>query len=396
MNLAFERDPQSNVLTRLVEAVASEDAVAAADALELLAYTQGHRSLPFEFMLVNASALRSGDYTEVGRRFIGADFIDYKARNRYLVVVGPYEQIRNGAASSRLSLVVGHMLSLEPLPPAFEDAVQDVFGPLQRAAAQVIPFSAVAMAGNAAHDDAAEAFIVPNWKFPQASLGPALNNMTAQRERFKSGYEAVARIFSPATASFLIEKTESDLIGTQVQHWEYLSHELGHATGVPLERKLQRELLSNPLYRGVEEWRSDGVYQYILKNALNWPGAASVIASNLTVRFGVDAHRSGGVQLDTDAYCAAIHLKYMLGSGLFRVDSHGSLELLKLSDEGLVEAMSFGAASAAALTRREAIAEHDQNIWGWYQEQSLSPADVFQFNKLIVEPCADIWGGGLK
>ncbi len=66
-------------------------------------------------------------------------------------------------------------------------------------------------------------------------------------------------------------------------------HDAGHAAGLGLRRKVNDNLIPGYWYRGVEEWRADGIGFEIGTRLLDATAAADDVASNFVVRFGLSA-----------------------------------------------------------------------------------------------------------
>jgi hypothetical protein len=117
-------------------------------------------------------------------------------------------------------------------------------------------------AAGLAGSEAGEAFLVPDgWGFPGSERGPALNDMLEQLNRYtKAGKACIQRIFEEDSAELLLSAMDVSDPWFSLQHREFSYHEIGHATGLGLKRKLSAGLLATPWYRAVEEWRSDKNY----------------------------------------------------------------------------------------------------------------------------------------
>jgi hypothetical protein len=242
-------------------------------------------------------------------------------------------------------------------------------------------------------DESTEAFIVPDgWRFEGSEYGPALNNMTEQKRRFQQGsVPALRKIFESNSADLLISAVEGSHPDWALQHREFSYHEYGHATGLGLKRKLNEDTLASPWYRGVEEWRADGISFELMARTLSPIEAGKTIAANLALRFGVDAQRGGGIERDTDVNSTLLTFESLFQSGSLKFGKNRKLELNASSFEDLLHCTEKMRYETLRLTREELSLEYTQGIWGLYGSVQVSPGSRRFFQNLIIDPCTGIF-----
>jgi hypothetical protein len=79
-----------------------------------------------------------------------------------------------------------------------------------------------------------------------------------------------------------------------------------------------------------------------------------LVAVNFCIRFGLDAHRLGGIEKDVDVYASLISLEYLFQNDAIYITKNSQLALRNLSYPGLLQAVELHRAQALSLTRREA------------------------------------------
>lgn len=375
------------MINAIIEAVALNDAQSAAAAMRRLAAAPEAGSTA-GFLNNTATALETGDWSLLTQGFHKREFL--RADGTFLLV-GPYTVRRVGGETTVLSALFGQVIPHDC--PPFDETALLIFGELRQAVPKVIPITVQAGAGQFGHAQASEAFIVPDgWAFSQSD-GPALNNMDEQRRRFSEPLTAcINSIFDSATASLLLDPLRNPKTGIQIQHREFQVHDAGHATGIGLKAKLSQGLLSNTWYRAVEEWRSDGVANEIASRCFSQEDFADIIASNFCIRFGVDAHRSGGIERDFDADTCLLTFTFLLKSGMIAIGANGHLRLTNPTKRGLIDATALMRASAVALTRKELQMEHPQAIAYLFGSFcSIDDATRLLFMRSVIDPCRGIY-----
>ncbi len=382
------RRAQSDI-SQIRDAMKGGDRRGAADTLRHLGGSAEYGPLfPPEFVEATARALETDDWSAVGeafrdRRFIGPSGV--------FVLVGDYTARRGGLGIVEPTVVVGRVLPIQAMPDPGASIARH-FGQVPEHVPTVLPVEMLATTGNVGGEEG-EAFVVPDgWNFPRSEYGPALNDMREQARRFAhSGLKVLPAVFEAETAHRIMALVEDPELSTQVRHFEYATHDVGHSVGVGLHRKLGGDLLRIPYTRGIEEWRSDGVAFFLARELLGDHAAANIVLSNIATLFGVDAHRGGGIELDTDVVSALHTFGSLIDSGLMVVDDAGKLAITDLSDAGLLQLTELMAARAVALTRRELRLESPGGVASLYASLGDSPALRALFELVVRKPARGIY-----
>lgn len=354
--------------------------------LELVRLGEDQTGLRNDYLLATVTAIREKDWKLLSRQFLNQEFVGPEGK---FLLIGPYTIYRQGKRFTRLTVVCGEILrdKLELSDMGLFEELATVPKPPVILAAW--PMRGAGLAGK----EAGEAFLVPDgWsEFVDSEHGPAINDMEEQRRRLlEAGQYCIANIFEPQSANFLLAPMVSEA-GIYVQNKEYLAHELGHATGIPLQQKLKLGLLTSPWYRAVEEWRSDGVEFELLARGASKELAGHIVASNLCLRLGVDAQRAGGVERDTDVNAALLSFSRLLETGILRINRDRRLEIIDQSYESLIEATAIHRMEAIRLTRGELRLTHPEGIWSLYGSVSLSQISRIVFRGHVTEPNVGIY-----
>jgi hypothetical protein len=375
-----------DLVFRTVEAVRQNDISAFSEDLEqAIAATN---TLPNDFLAATFRALRTQDWSFFPNAFRKLEFLGPDGR---FLLIAPYTALREGASTTKLSAIYGSTLSLGEVPTP-DSLLVEMFGELRQPTPTVVPIRVFANAGLLA-GEAGEAFIVPNgWVGMKSGDGPALNNMDEQLKRVGTGaLRAIERIFDKPSSELILKAYETKDLRLNTLHSEYQYHEGGHSAGLGLSAKLAAGALSSPWYGAVEEWRADGVAFEVASKALSPEQAGRLVASNLITRFGIDAHRRGGTDLDTDVNSALLTFSSLLESGLLSISTDGCISLNRPTFEGLSRATEWMRASAVALTRRELTLKDVRGIWMLYASVNV-PESVRQlFQLLIINPVHGIY-----
>jgi hypothetical protein len=342
---------------------------------------------PEDWVRANIGALLSGDYSTLSGKFRRLEFIGPAGD---FVLVAPYTVVREAKRDTRLSGVVGRVIDTPPLPP-LEPVINELFGPSREPVPRVLPVEVFDSFGHL-NSEAGDAFIVPDgFAWSPTGDGPAINNMTEQRRRLEgAGFECVRRVFDDASAELLLEPLLDRGRGVATQHLEYQLHDAGHASGTGLHWKLNNNLLPTFWSQGVEEWRADGVDFELAARTLTPEKAAQVVASNFVVRFGVDAHRGGGVDRDFDVVVTLLTLDRLFKSDALHIH-RGRLAFADPTPRGLLHAVELHRAEALRLTRDEAALTHPSGVARLHGEFGVPYAVVEIFNGLVVEPCEGLF-----
>src|SRR5882724_214422 len=368
----------------VVSALASNHLEEAIPLLESMAGMSD--TLPRPLLAATARALRTDSWAEVGEFFCRGD---YFAADGTFLFIAPFVVRRSGGDRTMLTAVYGRRIAV-PRPPDFARMIAEGTGSNPGDLVfEIVPFHRLAVTG--AGGEGGEAFLVPDgWKFPGSEKGLALNDMTEQRRRFsRSGEKCIRTIFGPQSADLLLEGLKNEYAGVQLQHREFQYHEAGHAAGLGLKKKLADDLLRTPWYRGIEEWRSDGIeFQLLLDTpGLSRDDAAATIAAKYCLRFGVDAHRAGGYERDTDVMAAEQTLYHLIENGSIYIDGEKKLSFAHCTRDGLIHSTRTHRNSAIQLTRDELALQYEQGVWGLYGSRTASKACREMLKGLIINPC---------
>ncbi|NEO30638.1 MAG: hypothetical protein F6K36_09445 [Symploca sp. SIO3C6] len=345
--------------------------------------------LPTAWLLNTADALENNDWSILSQGFINMDFI---GRDGYFLIVAPYQINRQCTSEVTLSALYGKIHdnsypSLEQL----ESLVQKKFGTLKQKVTRNLSFTEIASCGNVS-GESGEAFIVPNgWAFPNSIYGPALNNAGEQKRRFLgSSYECIRKVFEPETANLLLAPLDDKVNSEYNRHVDTQVHEAGHASGLGFNFKDQQNFFQNYTYAGVEEWRADSLGFEFAAGILPAEQAGKLVAVNFCIRFGLDAHRLGGIEKDVDVYASLISLEHLFQNDAIYITNSGQLSLRNLSYPGLLQAVESHRTQALSLTRRELNLESTTGLFSLYTVD-IHPSTQSVFQGLIRERCQGIW-----
>lgn len=345
--------------------------------------------LPQAWLSKTADALENNDWSILSEDFINMDFI---GKNGYFLIVAPYQVNRKSRSNLALSAIYGKIHSnQEPSIEQLENLILEKFGQLNQPITINLSFTEIASCGNI-KGESGEAFIVPNgWSFPNSVRGPALNNAKEQRRRFLgSSYECIQKVFEYETASLLLGPLEDEINSERYRHVDTQVHEAGHASGLGFDVKVEHEIFQNYSYAGVEEWRSDSLGFEFAACTLPAQEAGKLVAVNFCIRFGLDSHRLGGLEKDTDVYASLISLEHLFQNDAIYVTKNGQIALRNLSYPGLLQAVELHRAQALSLTRRELNLKSPTGIFYLYKVD-IHPSTQSIFQALVMERCQGIW-----
>ncbi|MBE9036361.1 DUF6014 family protein [aff. Roholtiella sp. LEGE 12411] len=345
--------------------------------------------LPPAWLLNTADALENNDWSILSEGFINMDFL---GKNGYFLIIAPYQINREFQCNVTLSAIYGKIhensqASIEQL----ENLSREKFGTLGQPILRNLSFTEIASCGNVS-GETGEAFIVPNgWSFPNSVCGPALNNSSEQRRRFLgSSRQCIQKVFEYETANLLLGPLEDEINSERYRHVDTQVHEAGHASGLGFDFKVKQNLFQNYVYAGVEEWRADSLGFEFAACILPAQEAGKLVAVNFCIRFGLDAHRLGGIEKDTDVYASLISLEYLFQNDAIYVTKNGQLALRNLSYPGLLKAVELHRAQALSLTRRELNLKSPTGIFYLYNID-IHPSTQSIFQGLVMERCQGIW-----
>jgi hypothetical protein len=372
----------------VIKAVEKKDSSAIGYTMTRLIEAASRLGLSGPFLSDIKQSLETGDWSRFARALQTFEFLGEEGR---FFLLAPYTTSRKAKTETVLSAIYGTRLDLGEVP-AILPILLDLFGVVHEQVPQIVPILGHAGAGWFA-GQSGEAFIVPNgWAGLPDGDGPVLNNMSEQLSRIKIAFGAISAIFDEASSTLLLSvyKTQSRLLATL--NAEYSFHEGGHASGIGLNHKLAAGVLNSPIYGAIEEWRSDGVAFEIARRALPVETAGTLIASNFITRFGIDAHRSGALHLDTDVNSALLTFHSLIESGMLRVHPDNRLGFVDATFSGLVRATEMMCASAVSLTRRELQLPDPHAIWTLYPNVIVVPESVRQlFRQTVINPCLGLY-----
>ncbi|MFL6333045.1 MAG: DUF6014 family protein [Pyrinomonadaceae bacterium] len=344
---------------------------------------------PVSWIDANIKGLLTGNYSGLTAPFCEMQFVGPQG---HFALAGPYMVLREARSDEKLSGLVGHTLAPPDLPP-LEGHVEKLLGPLRQAIPRMVPVEVEKSWGHLS-GESGEAFVVPSawdWMKSAELVGPAINNMTEQRRRWEeAGFECVERIFDADSAKLLLSPLLDRKQGIAVQSREYQLHDCGHAAGLGLDHKLEEGLLNTPMMQGVEEWRADGVDFELAAQALSPEEAYEVVASNMVTRFGLDAHRGGGLDRDYDVTVVALTLDRLLKGRALRLRG-GRLSFADPTPRGLLRAVELHRAEAVQLTRDELALDYHAGLARLYGAIAPSPAAEEIFRAHVVEPCCGLF-----
>jgi hypothetical protein len=375
------------LLASFVDAVADDDRRSAAERLRQFSKSAGAVDYPAAWLSETCSCLETGEWGSLSRPFVRESFVGPKGD---FLIAGPYAIRRGDAERLSLSTIIGQVLPHSPMNADMEGLVRKTCGRLGERVPHLLPVRPLVSCGSFGTEEG-EAFIVPDgWAWAGRALGPPLNDMTEQRRRFvEQGRECLRRIFEPESAELLVGALEDEESGPVTQHLEYQYHEAGHASGIGLEQRLFERCLPTNWHRGVEEWRSDGVAFELARRTLSPVDSGKLVASNLCIRFGIDAQRRGGIDRDTDMNCSLLTLDRLLRSGSLRIHG-GRLGFLVPTYPSLALAVEALAFEAVQLTRAE-LGSEASGIIRRYARVDVAPATRDIFRRLVVDCCLGIF-----
>jgi hypothetical protein len=371
-----------------IHAVEEDNSALIDEAMSRLIEEANQLGLPRPFLSDIQQCSRTGGWSKFARALQTLDFLGADGR---FFLLAPYTTSRKAKTETVLSAIYGSRLNLGEIP-AILPILLDLFGVVHEKVPQIVPIMAHAGAGWFA-GESGEAFIVPNgWAGLPEGDGPVFNNMSEQLNRVKVAFEAISRIFDETSASLLLSvyTPQSRLMTTL--NAEYSFHEGGHASGIGLNHKFAAGVLNSTFYGAVEEWRSDGVAFETARRALPLETVGTLIASNVITRFGIDAHRSGALHLDTDVNSALLMFHSLIESGMLRVHPNKRLGFVDATFPGLARATEMMSASAISLTRRELQLPDPHAIWTLYPSVISVPQSVRQlFQQTVIDPCLGLY-----
>lgn len=371
----------------IVKAIAENNIKLAFTRLEQLMVE--NTRLPQEWLQNTAKALETSNWDLLSHGFINQQFI---GKDGYFLLIAPYTVRRQITQTTKLTVIYGRVISVPTIPvEQLEHILKERIGELHQSIPKVVPFESLATCGNVGSEQG-EAFIVANnWDFADSFLGPSLNDMTEQKRRFlDSGKECIFRIWEPDSADFLLAALENDNVSLRNRHWEYQFHDLGHASGLGINRKIKENLFSNYWYASVEEWRSDGVEFDVAQALLSSEEAGQIVAVNLCVRLALDAHRRGGMNKDGDVCASLLTFDRLLESGELDIKNN-CLCLQNLNYQSLLRGVELHRQEAVNLTQEELKLDDGTGIFRLYGSVKYNKISEKLFQWIVINRCQELY-----
>ncbi|UYV12386.1 MAG: DUF6014 family protein [Phycisphaera sp.] len=382
-----ESEDVDHVLTDLQDAIAHGDLHDVAALVDHLG--RATQRFPQRWLELLRDALREGRWDGLSAAFAAREFIGPRGD---VLLLGRYRQQRDGVDHDVLSMLCGRLKPRVDLGHVAAVS-EDLFGHPPQNPPEAIGIE-VSHAAGAVGGAGGEAFVVPDgWGWTESHRGPAFNDMTEQRKRFGDAMECIKRILDEPTAALL-----TGLVGgvdgmVEAAAMEYGLHDAaGHGNGIHLSEKLGGGHLPNATYCGFEEFRADGVALEVAGRMFGPERAGRIAASNTIVRLGLDAHRLGGLDADTDAQCTLLHFHHLLESGLLAIEgSTGRLTLARHDAPTLWRAFKPQRDLAIRVTQCELGLKKPAGLSWLYATHFNVPASSRHiFQEKVVAPCLGV------
>jgi hypothetical protein len=332
-----------------------------------------------EFVEANVVGLRFNEWDNFSRLFSSSRMF---GPTGIFLMACPHKVVRGGTKSWKMSGVFGRLKYRRLFPKAF-DFVQKAFGETRQQPSEVIAIEQISSAGSM-RGDHGEAFLVPESYPFKLDVGcPVVNLSNIQKLRFdRLGRDAINAIFSATTASLLLGLLGND--EELIRHSEYELHDVGHASGIGLIQKIRARTLRSIWSRAVEEWRADGVGIGVARDMFqDETKTAEIISSNLCTRFGIDAHRYGGFELDSDVNSTMLTMQSLIEGGVFYVDQDLKLSLKRNNVATLIAAADLMVAQTRSLTSKELRIKDPSAVDQLYGWVGLSESAVTLFRAVV-------------
>jgi Family of unknown function (DUF6014) len=374
---------ESHIAKQIVKAISKNELVEARVMLRQLSAQSDE--FPSSWLLKLATALETADYNLLSEDFTKMEFI---GQNGLFIFIAPLRMRREGHECVKMSAIYGQVLSIpQPAIEQLNNVIHEIFGKLHQPIPRILPIISFATCGNIGQGG--EAFITPQmWDFPGSFRGPAFNDMGEQEQRFVGFvYRSIQSICETETAALLLAPLIDEATSLQNRHFEYQYHDAGHATGLGLDLKVIDDLFPSYWNGSVEEWRADGVEFDLAARTLTPEKAGKLVAVNLCIRIGLDAHRLGGLDRDADVNASLLTLDRLFQSGEIELTKSGQLRLRDISYPGLLRAVALHRAQAVYLTRQELNLDYPTGIHRLYGSVEVQPSTLAIFKGLLVERC---------
>lgn len=371
-------DRRGHRLGQLMDAVDRQEAARAARLVRELG-----EQFSSSWLDAIARSLDSGETAATADGWANGAYLNVQNQ---LVVVGPYTITRKGTKVTKLSAVAGEVLA-RPDIARMQEILVTMLGPMRQPLSTVLPLRVWDSAGHLRGEDG-EAFIVHDgWGWPRNTEGPSLNNVDEQRRRFETaGFRCIRAMFDEQSAALLCEPLLDRDAGIRLQALEYQLHDAGHSSGYGFINKVRAGMLPNYWHNAVEEWRSDGVAFAVAHKM--WPAeeVGRLVASNLCTRFGLDSHRAGGLDRDTDVNASMLTFDSLVRAGAVVV-RRGKLAFSVPTYEGLADAVRLHCLEALTMTREEVRLNDPGAITSMVSKASVHRASRILFEGTVRQPC---------
>lgn len=362
------------------------------EAVKLLESLKSDPRFPKIWLDASIEAIKSGNYKPLAKLYYQLEFV---GKDGVFIIAAPFTVQREAQADTKFSVLIGRVIFIPETEKALKIAEKIQGEPLREDVNELIVIEAVLATGNLDGENGGEAFIVPDgWEFGKQNdeyVLPALNNATEQYRRAKEGFKRIAQIFDSETARILTAPLHRWEAFIEIQNTEYLLHDFGHHSGLGLNFKFVHDLLPTYWLQGIEECRADGIDFAILTELLPEQEAKAVIASNFVTRFGIDAHRSGGIDADFDCVVVLWLLDHLLKNGALQIKDK-KLSIRNISSDGLIQAVKTLILEGVEITRAELKLERLSGLARLY---NFKPANTTLeiFEEFVVNPCRNFKSG---
>jgi len=307
----------------------------------------------------------------------------------HFALAAPFTVVREAVEDTKFSLLVGKVI-FRPEPTMAVKIAERLQGrPFLEKVNKLFAVDAAIATGNLDGNNGGEAFAVPDsWQWSRNNkdyVMPALNNEREQRRRSLTGVKRIFRIFESVTARVITSPLRKWKDFVRIQSTEYAMHDVGHHSGLGLNHKLARNLLQSYWQQGVEECRADAIDFAIVTELFSEEEAKAIIGSNFVTRFGIDAHRSGGIDGDYDITVVLWLLDHLLKSGSLYVKK-GKLGIRNVETTGLIDAVRAPIAEGIELTRAELELSRESGLARLY---NFRPDKITLeiYEEFILNPC---------
>jgi hypothetical protein len=344
------------------------------------------------WLVANIEAIQTGNYKPLAKLYYELKFI---GKGGIFIIAAPFTVQREAQEDTKFSVLMGKVIFVPETEKALK-IVERLQGKMLREEVnKLLAIKTTLATGNLDGENGGEAFIVPDgWAFAKDDkqyVLPALNNATEQYRRAKEGFKKIARIFDSETARILTAPLRKWKTFVKIQNTEYLLHDFGHHSGLGLNFKFAHNLLPTYWLQGMEECRADAIDFAILAELFSDEEAKEIIASNFITRFGVDAHRSGGVNADYDVVAVLWLLDHLLKNGAVQIKNK-KLSIRNISTDGLIQSVKTLITEGLEITRTELELERISGLARLYNfKPEKTTLEIFE--EFVLKPCRGLASG---